>query len=236
MKMLDIKIVSDFRKDLHRRIPAIRLTKSWTSWIWYQYLSKTWNANFVICNKSLLKACKIFWPQETKKPRNEEPFKPFYFQVRESPPYLNMPTPTPAPDWAGPLHRYCIVSRIILRSLLPKQRFCKKRIQKSKRMCPEIIKLQISEQCHFRSAFLVVVSENMSRWCFEMNPTLTKTYGWNPEVLKTAVAKGWVRNAELGIGMLVGLSEGRVGGWEGFLQLNWIEQIHDFHSMFFGRY
>ncbi len=44
--------------------------------------------------------------QETKKPKNNKPkpknkeprnLKPVYFQVRESPAPLNIPTPTPAP-------------------------------------------------------------------------------------------------------------------------------------------
>ena len=39
-----------------------------------------------------------FWEQETKKPRNL-----FYFQIKESPASLNIPTPTPAPDRGGPI-------------------------------------------------------------------------------------------------------------------------------------
>ena len=42
--------------------------------------------------------------QETTKTRNQTPIhiKPFYFQVRESPAPLIIPTPTPAHDRSGP--------------------------------------------------------------------------------------------------------------------------------------
>ena len=40
LKIVETQQIDDFGKDGHRKMMKIRLTNSWKSWIWEQYLSK----------------------------------------------------------------------------------------------------------------------------------------------------------------------------------------------------
>ena len=90
--------VESVRKDGHRTIPTISLIKSWTSWIWDQYLSKMkwelgnmgslnlWDFEFLKprhqeivkprnseTNKRWNQETNNLWNQESLKPRNQKP-------------------------------------------------------------------------------------------------------------------------------------------------------------------
>ena len=118
INMLELQHFDSFRKDGRRKMLKIRLITSWKSWIWDQYLSKTWSGILVIWNQYLSKTLRDFESLklrnfEAKKPRNKENKRPRnqktrnqkprnhetnkLSQVRESTAPLNIQTPTPAP-------------------------------------------------------------------------------------------------------------------------------------------
>ena len=100
LKMLKIKNVDNFQKDGHRTIMKTRLIKSRKSWIWDQYLPENMRWTFGNFLKPRSQGTKKARHQETKtqKPKTKKPRNRLYFQERESPAPLIIPTPTPASD------------------------------------------------------------------------------------------------------------------------------------------